>query len=55
MRDGKLKSKELTKTEIIRHQVHHPENRNNTHFTQTELFQSINDMRLFIEAKKLSK
>lgn len=55
MRDGNLKSKELTKTEIIRHQVHHPENRNNTHFTQTELSQSINDMRQFIEAKKLSK
>ena len=36
-------------TEYIRHQIHHPENILNTHYTQEELKQSINDMRAFIQ------
>lgn len=35
-------------TEYVRHQIHHPENHNNTHFTQEELKQSIDDMRTYI-------
>lgn len=33
----------------IRHQIHHPENTRNRHFTQSELTQSIKDMRSFIK------
>lgn len=54
-RDGTLMVKQLTKTEIIRHQVHHPENQHNTRFTQEELAQSISDMRQFIEGKNLGR
>lgn len=35
-------------TEYIRHQIHHPENRLNTHYTQAELKESIELMRTFI-------
>lgn len=32
----------------IRHQIHHPENQNNAHFTMEELKQSVEDMRTYI-------
>ena len=42
----------LTKTEIIRNQIHHPENKHNTyHFTEDELRTSIEEMRKFIQAQ----
>ena len=42
----------LTKTEIIRNQIHHPENKHNTyHFTEDELRISIEEMRKFIQAQ----
>lgn len=41
---------QLTKTEYIRHQIHHPENKENARFQHHELIQSIQDMRDFIQA-----
>lgn len=42
----------LTKTEIIRNQIHHPENKHNPHrFTEDELRTSIEEMRKFIQAQ----
>lgn len=42
----------LTKTEIIRNQIHHPENTHNPHrFTDDELRTSIEEMRKFIKAQ----
>lgn len=38
----------LDLTEYVRHQIHHPENRSNPHFTKEELKQSIEDMREYI-------
>ena len=39
-------------TEYIRHQIHHPENKNNTRYTREELKESIELMRKFIEQQK---
>lgn len=50
-RDGSIQVKQLVKTEIIRHQVHHPENHNNAEYTRQDMAQSINDMRHYIENK----
>ena len=36
-------------TEYIRHQIHHPENRNNVRYTRDELKKSIDEMRQFIQ------
>ena len=47
-KNGKTKTWNLDLTEYVRHQIHHPENHNNIHFTQNELRQSIEDMRLYI-------
>lgn len=48
MKDGKIKTEKHIKTEIIRHQIHHPENTNNPRFTEEELKQSIEEMRDYI-------
>ena len=48
MEGGKLKTENHIKTEIIRHQIHHPENTNNSRFTDDELKQSIEEMRDYI-------
>lgn len=50
-----IKEENLIKTEIIRHQIHHPENKLNTYFTPDELYNSINEMRSFIETYKAAK
>jgi len=39
-------------SEYIRHQIHHPENKQNTKYDHLQLLQSIQDMRTFIESKK---
>ena len=39
-------------SEIIRHQIHHPENNHNDRFTSEELGQSISEMRTFILGKQ---
>lgn len=49
------KTEQLIKTEIIRHQIHHPENTFNKHFTSEELDYSIQEMRSFIENYKAAK
>jgi len=51
LKDGTTKKQEVTLTEYIRHQIHHPENSNNTHYTKEQLEQSIIKMRLFIKSK----
>lgn len=39
-------------SEYIRHQIHHPENNNNTPYTAIQLSNSISDMRSFIKRKR---
>ncbi len=46
---GVKKSIRLTLTEKIRHQIHHPENKENTKYTDIELRQSIDLMRSYIK------
>jgi len=48
-RQGTLTMQQLCLTEYIRHQIHHPENTHNPHYTLSELRQSIDLMRTFIE------
>lgn len=48
LRDGTTRNEQLTLTEYIRHQIHHPENTHNAHFTDTDLRTSIETMRAFI-------
>lgn len=47
-KNGNTKNWNLDLTEYVRHQIHHPENHNNAHFTRDELKQSIEDMREYI-------
>lgn len=51
MEGGKQKTENHIKTEIIRHQIHHPENTNNPRFTDDDLKQSIEEMRSYIIIK----
>ena len=46
-----LKTEHKILTEYIRHQIHHPENKNNILYTTEELQESISLMREFIEQK----
>ena len=46
-----LRQSKKTLTEKIRHQIHHPENCHNEPYTETEIRQSIEDMRAFIMRK----
>ena len=48
---GKLQDWRLELSAYIRHQIHHPENRNNDLYTEKELRDSIEDMRRFIQTK----
>jgi predicted ATP-dependent endonuclease of OLD family len=50
IRDGSIKTEQIVLTEYIRHQIHHPENTNNTKYTFVELNDSINLMRSFIKS-----
>ncbi len=43
---------QLSLTEYIRHQIHHPENTLNVRYTREELRESIETMRAFIQKKK---
>lgn len=50
--EKKTKKIQLSLSEYIRHQIHHPENKQNTHhFTEDELRISIEEMRKFIQAQ----
>jgi len=46
--NGAINTIQIVKSEYIRHQIQHSENTNNTRFTNIELQQSIDDMRIFI-------
>lgn len=50
--NDKTRTEQMTVTEKIRHQIHHPENCHNTPYTETEIRQSIEDMRAFIMNKR---
>ena len=49
--NGTIKYTHKTMTEYIRHQIHHPENTHNPHFSEQDLQDSIMAMRLFIQAQ----
>ena len=49
--NGNLITQQLIKTEIIRHQIHHPENNHNQRFTSKELQKSIDEMKAFIRSR----
>lgn len=48
-KDGRKETIKITLTEKIRHQIHHPENKENIKYTDEELAQSIGLMRTFIK------
>jgi hypothetical protein len=48
-KDGSKKTIKIPLTEKIRHQIHHPENKENSKYTDGELSQSIDLMRTFVE------
>lgn len=52
LRNGNMVTESKILSEYIRHQIHHPENRNNTPYTPIELQQSISEMRSFIQANQ---
>lgn len=47
-KDRSISTHNITMTEYIRHQIHHPENTHNRRFTKDELKTSIEEMRNFI-------
>lgn len=51
LRGVMTRNEQLTLTEYIRHQIHHPENTYNAHFTDTDLRTSIETMRAFIQTQ----
>ena len=51
-RKGNVSEIQIILSEYIRHQIHHPENTQNTKFTTQELNQSIGEMRKFIVGKQ---
>ncbi|MDA0784310.1 MAG: ATP-binding protein [Bacteroidetes bacterium] len=48
-RDGSTQNEQKVLTEYIRHQIHHPENTHNEKYTETQLLDSIEMMRDFIQ------
>jgi predicted ATP-dependent endonuclease of OLD family len=48
-RDGSTLNEQKILTEYIRHQIHHPENTHNEKYTETQLLESIEMMRAFIQ------
>lgn len=48
IKGGNTKVERITITDYIRHQIHHPENKNNSRYTVSQLNKSIEDMRDFI-------
>ena len=47
---GNISEIQIIQSEYIRHQIHHPENTQNTRFTNNELQESIGKMRAFVKA-----
>ena len=50
-RNGRSITQQLTQTEIIRHQIHHPENNLNQRFSREELRTSLEKMREYIRRR----
>lgn len=48
--DGSRQQQQIILTDYIRHQIHHPENRDNVAFTDLELKESIETMRAFLRS-----
>lgn len=53
-RDGSIEVRQYTKTEIIRHQIHHPENTHNVRYSKEDLDKSISNMRAFIQNQNVN-
>ena len=53
-KNGKIITEQITLSEYIRHQIHHPENKLNKKYTREELKKSIELMREFIQKKRKS-
>jgi AAA15 family ATPase/GTPase len=51
-KDGTQTADQIILTEYIRHQIHHPENTQNTRYTFEQLKESVELMRTFIQSKK---
>lgn len=51
LRDGSTRNDQITMTEYIRHQIHHPENNHNVRFDEAKLKESIEAMRSFIKTQ----
>jgi len=51
LRNGLTRNEQITETEYIRHQIHHPENTYNARFNDLELRASIDAMRNFIQSQ----
>ena len=49
--NGAERQEQKILSEIIRHQIHHPENKRNQHYTSDELHESIRLMRNFIASR----
>jgi predicted ATP-dependent endonuclease of OLD family len=52
LRDGSTRAEQISKTDFIRHQIHHPENPHNPRFSAADLYDSISAMRAFIKAQR---
>ncbi len=52
MRDDSIRESQISLTEYIRHQIHHPENTHNQRYSTEQLKESINLMRCFINENK---
>lgn len=52
-RDGTIRNENITLTEYVRHQIHHPENTHNPRFTNEQLKESICLMRDFINEQTM--
>ena len=50
-KDGSTQNEQKVLTEYIRHQIHHPENTHNEKYTETQLLDSIEMMRDFIQSE----
>lgn len=51
-RNGSTLTEQISSTDFIRHQIHHPENLHNPRFSPTDLYNSISAMRAFIKAQR---
>lgn len=51
---GRSTTEYISLAKYIRHQIHHPENKENDHYTDSELQESIEEMRAFLIAANSS-